>query len=356
MLHPILKNTSALFVFGILSFISAGVYFLLSFFYANSALLFSIIDAIVSFIIYALISLGLWYTIRFGFHKKQKNVFFFLRHLMLYSLSVIVWVLSTLGIILVINIDFLHVFIQMLPLKLMIGFLLYVITLLAYYMLIYHESHTQKMENEHNLKNLIREAQLNELRSQLHPHFLFNSLNSINSLTISNPQKAGEMIVKLSEFLRYSLSRKGHSMTSFENELHHIHLYLDIEKIRFGKRLEFVSEVCNKSLLMDMPLMLLQPLIENAVKHGVYNTQDTVAIKLHAIVGDDGMLKITIQNNMDDTEGNKPIKGTGTGLQNVTQRMQLVYGNTGLFKHEMINGLFTAILHIPEMKKTNIHK
>jgi len=224
----------------------------------------------------------------------------------------------------------------------------YICTVVIYYAINFYESLQEKQVQEMQLKSLVREAQLNELRSQLHPHFLFNSLNSISSLTITNPARAGEMIIKLSEFLRYSLSRKGHSMTSFEKEMHHIGLYLDIEKVRFGKRLEFVSALDNVPGEWPLPLMLLQPLIENAVKHGVYNTGETVTIKLHAQVKDN-YLFIEISNNFDPDA--VPERGTGTGLNNVRERIKLVYGSASFFETQQFKDRFIATLKIPNISK-----
>jgi LytS/YehU family sensor histidine kinase len=137
-------------------------------------------------------------------------------------------------------------------------------------------------------------------------------------------------------------------MASFEKEIHHIGLYLDIEKVRFGKRLEFVSDLDNVPGEWPLPLMLLQPLIENAVKHGVYNTGETVTIKLHAQVKDN-YLFIEISNNFDPDA--VPVKGTGTGLNNVRERIKLVYGSSSLFETQQFKDRFIAILRIPNISK-----
>ncbi len=118
----------------------------------------------------------------------------------------------------------------------------YICSVVIYYAISFYQSLQEKLVREMELKSLVREDHLNELRSQLHPHFLFNRLNSMNSLTISNSSAAGEMIIKLSEFLRYSLSRKGRSMTTLDKKLYHIRLYLDTEKLCFGNRLDFVCD------------------------------------------------------------------------------------------------------------------
>ena len=182
------------------------------------------------------------------------------------------------------------------------------------------------------------------LLSQINPHFLFNSLNSISSLTITDPEKARIMIVKLSEFMRYALSRKDERPVSLQSELENLRLYLDIEKVRFGDRLTTEENIEKDCLDIKIPVMLLQPLYENAVKHGVYESTESVRIiTLAKIVN--GYMEMTISNNYEP--GQSSAKGTGTGLLNVTRRLELSYGNNASLKTTRENGIYIVKLFIP---------
>lgn len=345
MVHPLLKSRFIIFTWlGVWTFIMI-VQFLTLYFSAGYSFSFSLADSLISGITYIFISLGLWFAIRFGIHKKRKPLSLILNNLLLYVATATIWTGTSITFISIINYEFGLLYTETILLyRIPASLLFYISTVVIYYAISFYETLQIKQAQEMQLKTLVREAQLNELRSQLHPHFLFNSLNSINSLTISNPQKAGEMLIKLSEFLRYSLSRKGHSMATFEKELHHIRLYLDIEKVRFGKRLDFICEVENIPENWPLPLMLLQPLIENCVKHGVYHSTETITIHLKAEVSNN-VLTITITNNFDPEA--ITVKGTGTGLINVRDRLRLVYGTTSHLETQQTENTFTVLIHIP---------
>jgi len=119
----------------------------------------------------------------------------------------------------------------------------------------------EKSEREERLRSLLKETELSMLRSQIRPHFLFNSLNSISSLTMTNPARAQEMVIKLSEFMRYSLSLSNAMMSSLEKDLYHAGLYLDIEKVRFGEKLVVEEDIDEKALKWQIPAMILQPVL-----------------------------------------------------------------------------------------------
>ena len=346
MQHPLIKNRQTIIPFLGIWFFVVVIQFFSLLVSAKYSTAYCLADSILSGFTYMLVALTLWYPIRFGINSVRTPYDMFVNNLLIYALTSSIWILVNWGIITVLNPYWGSVFRDtILSYKILLSLMLYISSVVIYYAIGFYESLQEKQAHELQLKSLIKEAQLNELRSQLHPHFLFNSLNSINSLTISNPEKAGEMIIKLSEFLRYSLSRKGHSMADFEKELHHIQLYLDIEKVRFGERLEFISVTEDVPKNWPVPLMLLQPLIENAVKHVVYNTGDKVKIRLDAKVDNDVLL-IEISNNFDLESTN--TKGTGTGLQNVRERMKLVYSQDNLFSAGYQGDKYVAVLRIPQ--------
>jgi sensor histidine kinase YesM len=232
------------------------------------------------------------------------------------------------------------------PLRVAIGFLVNgIMSMIAYAYYNWQEkSETEKQRTE--VMQLNREAELFRLREQLQPHFLFNALNSINALIGSSPQQARTMIYQLSDFLRNSLRKEQHSLIPLKDELQTLGLYLDIEKVRFGNRLSasiHSDENCTESLL---PPLLLQPLVENAIKFGLYDTTDEIVIQLNASLRNNELM-ISIQNPF-DAETSSPKKGTGFGLNSVQRRLFLLYGRNDLLKTEISGTVFKTTVTIPQ--------
>ena len=192
---------------------------------------------------------------------------------------------------------------------------------------------------------MIREAELQALKSQINPHFLFNSLNSISSLTVSNPEKAQEMVINLSNFMRYSLIHNEKEMVPFSRELDNIKLYLSIEKVRFGRKLNAEFEIDVHCMDAEIPNMILQPLFENAIKYGVYETTDQVTIKTVCNC-EVNFLRITITNDYDAATMKR--KGEGIGLRNIRKRMEIIYNNPELVKVTDNKTSFEVQLIIPQ--------
>ena len=174
----------------------------------------------------------------------------------------------------------------------------FAIIILLYYLLKYIEDLQEKVLNEANLQQIIQQTELDALKSQLNPHFIFNSLNSISSLTISNPEKAQKMVIKLSDCLRSSLQNDEKKTHTLSQELEVIRLYLDIEKIRFGDRLSIKYEISEECQSTHVPNMILQPLFENAIKFGLYETLENVEILTNVKLNDNHIV-ITISNPSD---------------------------------------------------------
>ena len=182
------------------------------------------------------------------------------------------------------------------------------------------------------------------LKSQINPHFLFNSLSSISSLTITDPGKAQEMVVKLSEFLRYSVSSNINTFTTLEKEMQNIHRYLEIEKIRFGDKLVFEFTMEPGFSTRNVPVMILQPLYENAIKHGVYESTEPVKVITDCKTFTD-YFEIRISNDFDPSAPAR--KGAGIGLKNIRERLKLMYRNDSLLKTFVLNNVFRVVLTIP---------
>ncbi len=191
---------------------------------------------------------------------------------------------------------------------------------------------------------LHKEAELYKLRQQLQPHFLYNSLNSITALIMIEPEKAQEMIGKLSDFLRSSVKREGKEIISIGEELESIEAYLSIESVRFGDRL---NVVINKDIPeeAEIPPFLLQPILENAIKFGLYGRTGEVRIEME-IKKLDGELTITVRNPYDP--GNRPPVGTGFGLEGIRRRLYLLFARMDLLETHTKDGIFITNLKIPQ--------
>jgi sensor histidine kinase YesM len=215
--------------------------------------------------------------------------------------------------------------------------------------LLWYSQHEQNTIDERKAEadTLTRDAELYKLRQQLQPHFLFNSLNSISALTASQPEKARHMITQLSDFLRGTLKKEENFWNTLEEELKHLQLYLDIEKVRFGHRLETEVTGNNKTMPLKLPAMLLQPVVENAIKFGLYDTIGNVLITIHA-VEEKNYLKIVVQNPF-DPETSQPLKGTGFGLSSVKRRLFLLFGRNDLLSTQHENDHFITTIFIPQI-------
>ena len=195
-------------------------------------------------------------------------------------------------------------------------------------------------------EKLAREAELYNLRQQLQPHFLFNSLNSITALIGSRPEEARRMIHKLSDFLRGTLKKEDQQPVALSEELDHLQLYLDIEMVRFGHRLATeicADESCSKLLI---PPMILQPIVENAIKFGLYDTTGVVHIQIKAKCVDNE-LHVSVKNPY-DPETSRPKHGTGFGLSGVKRRLHLLFGRTDLLETSSDSHIFTSTVKIPQ--------
>lgn len=316
-------------------------------YYQDIDLLAAFSDAGVFNTILAIIGFNMWYVLRFSVREKLSTLDLIINHLLTAAFMIAIWISSGYFIVSAIEseqTEYLEFLNSSLPWRAIIGVFFYLVFILLYYISLYYEDLQQKLKIEARLNNLVKEAELSALKSQINPHFLFNSLNSISSLTMTDSEKAQEMVIKLSDFLRYSLSHNRNETTTLRKELENTERYLDIEKVRFGKRLKYISHVSDSCLEAPIPNMILQPLFENAIKHGVYNSIDEVQIEL-SCEAKDGFMIIRLLNDF-DPEANRP-KGEGIGLQNIRNRLQLLYQRNDLLEINMGKIEFEAVLRIP---------
>ncbi|VEF47744.1 two-component sensor histidine kinase [Bacillus freudenreichii] len=188
---------------------------------------------------------------------------------------------------------------------------------------------------------LAKEAEIIALQAQISPHFLFNTLNTIVSLIRNNPSKARKLLVSLSHFLRQNLSVTTHSMTTLEQELKHTKAYLSIEEARFVDKLEVAYEIDEDALFQHIPPITLQPLVENAIKHGFKNKDHDCAVKI-VIKKENEMIRVSVEDNGHGISsermgqiGSAPIEsgnGTGLALYNVNRRLTMTFGESSTLK------------------------
>ncbi len=350
MLNPITKNRNYILTYIIIWVLITLIHTGILFYFYDLDILICSIDAFISNGLFAILGISLWYVIRFSIKDQQSIIDLISNHFFSAFVTIGLWLLisfySLKGIFFdqEFYIDFLN---ESLPWRTATGIFFYLVFVLFYYLILNYEDLQEKIKKEVELKALVKEAELNALKSQINPHFLFNSLNSISSLTITNPEKAQEMIVKLSEFIRYSLKHDDIKQSSFKLELENIQKYLAIEKIRFGERLKYIQEIKENCYDFKIPNMLLQPLIENAIKHGVYESMYEVLVKIECHC-DNNQLHIKITNDYDPLATKK--KGHGIGLKNIRERLILIYQEHNLLEINKGNMQFEAILHIPKEK------
>jgi two-component system, LytTR family, sensor kinase len=347
-LHPILRNRKNLVGYALVWLVIGIVNtFILSYFY-DFSITISLLESLIFNLLFASLGIGIWYPVYYTDIEKNNFINILTNHLAASSLAVGFWLWLSYVVMSSLFADseeYLNYLNASIPWRVSIGFLLYILIALIYYLIIYYHNFKDKLLRESELKALVKESQLSSLKSQINPHFLFNSLNSISSLTMVSPERAQDMVINLSDFLRYSLSQKNESITTFEKELKNIDRYLKIEKIRFGKRLFVEQNISEPCLHCALPGLILQPLMENAVKYGVYESTEQSNIFIHAAC-DDEYLEVRMKNDFNPDFQTK--KGEGIGLRNVISRMKIQYGREDLVKINKSDCSFEVRLLFPQ--------
>ena len=345
MKHPLTNNYRLLGFYAIFWAIISIINIILQVFWYDIPFTYSILDTGTTYVLYPLLGSSIWYSIRYNSLEEVSVGRLIIFHFIAASILCGIWIYISYAIYQPFIKDNNKYLKDGLPSKIFLGYVMYAIYLVFFYAVNYYQSLKEKIKKESEYKALIREAELQALKSQINPHFLFNSLNSISSLTVSNPEKAQEMVINLSTFMRYSLMHNEKEMVSFSRELQNIKLYLSIEKVRFGKKLNAEFEIDAHCMEAEIPNMILQPLFENAIKYGVYETTDQVTIK--TICNCEGnFLKIIIVNDYDASTIKR--RGEGIGLRNIKKRMEIIYNNPDLMKVTDNKTSFEVQLIIPQ--------
>ncbi len=305
----------------------------------------SLIDSAVCYVLLSVICYNLGNILRYYRPGKSRFIYVFIWDLAISGvwLLAINWILSSI----ITEPAYLALLPKSLPIRLFVAFLITGWFAMISWVIYSNEEQQLNEKRKQEAEKLTREAELFKLRKQLHPHFLFNSLNSISALTIARPEEARLMVQNLSDFLRGTLKNEEELQVTLEEELRLLQLYLDIEKVRFGHRLETVLEKDESCLTAKIPQLLLQPIVENAIKFGLYDTTEKVLIKITA-KKDDHLLTISVQNPFDPATSSSQ-KGTGFGLTSISRRLYLLYGRNDLLETKAEGALFITTVKIPQL-------
>jgi len=221
------------------------------------------------------------------------------------------------------------------------------IVIAAHALLYYQRFRAGELERS-SLKTQLAEAQLRALKMQLHPHFLFNTLHSISSLVLEDPPRANAMIARLGEFLRLTLEHSDQQMVTLNEEIEFVRCYLEIEQVRFADRLLVEFNMEPATLSAQVPHLILQPVVENAIQHAVAPRTTPGCIKIEA-KRLDNVLRLEVRDNgsgIRTSDGS--VERQGLGLSNVDARLRRIYGEQ--FSFEMTNapaGGLTVVIEMP---------
>jgi two-component system, LytTR family, sensor histidine kinase AlgZ len=230
------------------------------------------------------------------------------------------------------------------------GVLFYLLSVDLYYVLMAVDASREAEARALQAGILAREAELKALKAQVNPHFLFNSLNSISALTSSDPAKAREMCVLLGDFLRRTLGLGEKSAIPLEEELSLVHSFLAVEKVRFGARIKMDENIDEDAMSVPVPPLLLQPLVENAVVHGIANLVEGGWVRLD-VKASNGVLSVVVENTFDPDA--PPKRKSGVGLANVRQRLAARYGSQASLDVKANGSSFRVAITLPTQAETH---
>ena len=253
------------------------------------------------------------------------------------------------------------------PLLFASGVLLYLLAVAFHYVLLSMERSRELERREIEARVLARDSELKALKAQINPHFLFNSLNSISALTSIDAGRARDMCIQLADFLRKTLGMGEKTVIPLREELDLVHSFLSVEKVRFGARLSVGEKIASEALDCAVPPLLLQPLVENAVAHGISNLTEGGWINVEVLWRDregravEGLpdrsngsqeLFIRVANNFDPEMPRR--RGAGVGLANVRQRLATRYGDRSSFSALAEKDQFRVSITIPAEKMESV--
>lgn len=218
----------------------------------------------------------------------------------------------------------------------------------------YYKKFNQNSLIASQLQSKLAMAELNMLKMQIHPHFLFNTLNTISALVYKNPDDADKMISRLSDLLRTSLDYSGKHFVTLREEIDFLNFYLEIQKVRFKERLKVVININPVSLNVEVPAIIIQPIVENSIKHVLEKSKDVCEIEINSTLNNNLLCIEVIDNGPGILEENHITKD-GVGLSNVKSRLSQIYNNDQSLKIKNLEkgGLLVSI-EIPIQHQRNL--
>lgn len=222
--------------------------------------------------------------------------------------------------------------------------MIYFLIVMACHGLIFYQRMLDQQREAGELKVRLARAELETLKIQLQPHFLYNTLNTISELIHDQADTADQMLVSLAELLRRTVKSSKEEEISLAEELELLHLYLSIQRARFEDRLRVEMSIGPETMKTKVPSLILQPLVENALKHGVASRNDVCQIGLSATV-ENSTLVLNVLNN---TNSSSNKCGTGVGLSNTRERLLRLYGSDNCLHYETLPAnQFSVTIRIP---------
>jgi signal transduction histidine kinase len=226
----------------------------------------------------------------------------------------------------------------------LVGLLLYVLSVAVHYLFAAAEASRSAERRALEAEVAARDAELAALKAQLNPHFLFNSLNSVASLAGTDPEAARDMCIELGDYLRGTLNERGARLQPLAREIAQVRRFLNVEAVRYGPRLRVVEEISDDCLEHAVPPLILQPLVENALKHGIAQLVEGGEVRIGARCQGD-LLTVWVINPLDPDS--RPRTGAGVGLANVRQRLDRVFGDEARLRHGRSGGSYRAEVVLP---------
>jgi len=235
-----------------------------------------------------------------------------------------------------------------------IDLIIALLMVIAVHALLYYQNFRASELAQSSLKTQLAHAQLKALKMQLQPHFLFNTLHSISSLVLEEPQKANSMIARLGDFLRLTLENSNQQLINLKEETEFLRCYLEIEQVRFGERLTVAFQLEPQTLSARVPHLILQPVVENAIQHAIAPraTRGYINIEAKRL---NNVLRLEVRDNGPGIPSNEISPGAeGVGLSNVRARLHQIYRSD--FRFELVNGRdggVTVVMEIPFERETD---
>jgi two-component system LytT family sensor kinase len=348
-MHPFLRSPKTLLLVGLSWLpICIGVIVLNSLI-TKQPLLESSMLLVPAMVVELFICISTWYICRSVSFGHAGVPMILLRHIVSMIVLVAMWLvlikIYSMGLDQLLDTDFWHTnYKKTLPILATLGFFLYFLACLIYYLILADE---KVQEAEHQVleqKFLASQAELKSLKTTIHPHFLFNSLTALSTLTISDPKRAQEVCLQLSDFFRYNLRYSQKENVTLEDELKHVENYLSIEKIRFGNRLRMDMNIDQKALSIPLLPLTLLPIVENAVKHGIQQCIEGGTLSI-SIQKKESNLQIKVSNPFESLS--QPQEGEGYGLTSLRQRIHAHYGEDTYLSIKRDEKTFSVTLTIP---------